>query len=60
MPLPEPTAAETDEQFLDRCMANTVMNSEFPSESERYAACLALLTRYDESVTVIGMEKRKI
>jgi len=43
MPLPKPTSEETEEEFISRCMANDVMNSEYPDRDQRYAVCNSLL-----------------
>jgi hypothetical protein len=40
MPLPKPRATEDKNTFISRCMADTVMNTEFPDNSQRYAVCL--------------------
>ena len=39
MPLPKPSEDESRKQFVDRCMADEVMNSEFPEREQRYAVC---------------------
>lgn len=39
MPLPTPKGKTSKEKFLSSCMANTVMNKEFPNNSQRYAVC---------------------
>lgn len=39
MPLPEPKKNETKDAFLKRCMANDVMNREYPENDQRYAVC---------------------
>lgn len=37
MPKPKPT--ESKSEYIDRCMADSDMNDEYPSSSERYAVC---------------------
>lgn len=39
MPLPRPTDDETEDEFIDRCMADETMVDDFPDESQRRAVC---------------------
>jgi len=39
MPLPEPEKNESVSAFVKRCMADDVMNKEFPDTKERAAVC---------------------
>jgi hypothetical protein len=39
MPLPKPKKGESHEKFIDRCMADAVMNREFPDAAQRRAVC---------------------
>jgi len=39
MPLPKPKPDETEDDFISRCMADDVMNTEYPDESQRAAIC---------------------
>lgn len=39
MPLPKPRGSESHDEFVSRCMANDVMNSEFPDQRQRAAIC---------------------
>ena len=39
MPLPKPIADETQDDFIDRCMASDEMNEEFPDQDQRLAVC---------------------
>lgn len=41
MPIPQPNQGEHEEQFVQRCMADDKMASEYPDESQRYAVCIA-------------------
>jgi len=45
MPIPKPQNSETQGEFLNRCMSNPTMTSEFPDESQRYAICSAQLSK---------------
>lgn len=37
--LPKPKKGESKKKFLNRCMANPSMNSEFPGRAQRFAVC---------------------
>ena len=39
MPIPKPRQNEPDDEFLNRCMGDKVMVSEFPDSKQRYAVC---------------------
>lgn len=39
MPLPVPTGAETESEFISRCMADPTANADFPSSEQRAAVC---------------------
>ena len=39
MPLPKPIEDETQDDFIDRCMASDEMNEEFPDQDQRLAVC---------------------
>ena len=39
MPLPSPRTTETQKDFIDRCMGDSVMNNEYPKQSQRRAVC---------------------
>ena len=39
MPIPKPKPSESNQAFINRCMNDEVMNSEFPNENQRYAVC---------------------
>jgi len=41
MPLPKPTPIEDADKFIDRCMSNDTMNTEYPDEKQRYAVCVS-------------------
>jgi|GEM_PF-2674506 len=43
MPIPTPQNNETDSQFMDRCMSNPTMASEYPRTDQRAAVCTAQL-----------------
>ncbi len=43
MPIPQPRNSETDSQFMDRCMNDPVMESEYPRRDQRIAVCSAQL-----------------
>ena len=39
MPLPTPTPTETKNEFIDRCMSDEVMKTDFPDNMQRLAVC---------------------
>lgn len=39
MPLPKPSDNEQKNDFLSRCMKDSVMNKEFPDYKQRMAVC---------------------
>jgi hypothetical protein len=39
MPLPKPNSGERQSHFINRCMANPTMNSEYPDPKQRRAVC---------------------
>ena len=43
MPLPKPKPQESDNQFINRCMMDDTMSSEYPTRNQRYAVCNNLL-----------------
>ena len=39
MPLPKPRKSETESEFINRCMSDDTMLTEYQSEKQRYAVC---------------------
>ncbi len=39
MPLPKPTDSEDKDDFISRCMADEIMNEDFPDSGQRRAVC---------------------
>ncbi len=55
MPLPKPRKSESESEFINRCMNNDMMLSEYTSEKQRYAVCRvqysdAVRSRYEEKM----------
>jgi hypothetical protein len=48
MPLPKPESNETPKQFLDRCMGDPMMLSEYPDNTRRAAVCHRLNAGHSE------------
>lgn len=46
MPLPKPKKNESHDDFMDRCMGDSVMKNEYEDEKQRYAVCQ---TQWDDS-----------
>jgi hypothetical protein len=40
MPMPTPTPTEDVDKFIDRCMSDENMNTDYPDQKQRYAVCL--------------------
>jgi len=45
MPIPIPKASEEMDAFIQRCMADEVMVTEFPNEKQRLAVCAVQWSR---------------
>lgn len=39
MPLPSPRGSQDHDSFISSCMANDVMNREFPKNAQRFKVC---------------------
>lgn len=39
MPIPKPRAGESQQDFISRCMGDSVMNSDYPDQKQRAAVC---------------------
>jgi hypothetical protein len=39
MPIPKPEKDESNQDFIARCMGDSVMNKEYPDRGQRYAVC---------------------
>lgn len=44
--MPRPRPRETDDEFIQRCMGDSQMQSEFPENDQRYAVCQSKLDTY--------------
>lgn len=58
MPLPKPKEGEDKDKFINRCMVDKTMLSEFPDEKQRYAVCLAQFNKKDQKMAEIPREIR--
>lgn len=47
MPLPTPRPDENEEEWLERCMGDQTMVTEFPDEKQRFAVCLSIWNEED-------------
>ena len=45
MPIPIPKASEEMDTFIERCMTDEVMVTEFPNEKQRLAICAVQWSR---------------
>ena len=55
MPLPKPKKSESESEFINRCMSDDKMRSEYSSEKQRYAVCRvqyadSIRSRYEEKM----------
>jgi hypothetical protein len=41
MPIPKPTASETEKEFVKRCMSDDKMVSEYTDIDQRFAVCVS-------------------
>lgn len=48
MPMPEPKKGESQKDFIERCMADRVMNEEYPEADQRRAVCQSQWDGKDE------------
>ena len=55
MPIPKPTATETKSEFIQRCMTDDVMVSEYENTDQRLAGCS---TSYEENLNEVSKDKR--
>jgi len=39
MPIPTPEKDESNNEYVDRCMGDQVMRSEYPDQAQRAAVC---------------------
>ena len=39
MPIPEKKSSENEQEFLQRCMSDDIMVSEYPDKDQRYTIC---------------------
>jgi hypothetical protein len=59
MPLPKPHDGEKEEDFIERCMADEVMEDEYPDEEQRLAICSDL---WDDgkAIAVLDIERKAV
>ena len=58
MPIPTPTNNESRADFLNRCMTDNNMISEYP-ENQRYAVCVQSWNESDKKVNYVMLEQTK-
>lgn len=51
MPIPKPKKKESHDEFMSRCMADDLMNGEYPDEKQRYAICQAQWDKEKKNMT---------
>ena len=50
MPLPKPRKGQTKEKWLESCMGNSTMVSDYPDSAQRYAVCNSQWERRKKSI----------
>jgi len=45
MPLPKPSNGESRNEFVSRCMGDSIMRQEYPHQDQRSAVCYNLFDR---------------
>lgn len=58
MPIPKPTAKETESEFIQRCMSDEKMKEEYPAQ-QRYAVCASAYTINTKSSKDFRTKKHK-
>ncbi len=53
MPIPKPNEGETQSEFMDRCMSDETMVSEYPDEKQRYAVCVQQSKKEVDKLSII-------
>ena len=56
MPLPKPRPSENRDEFVSRCMGDTTMNNDFPSNGQRFAVCLSQWERREKDEKDAGSQ----
>ena len=56
MPIPTPTSTETKNEFIDRCMSDEVMKTDFADNMQRLAVCSV---SYDKTKLEIKNKTKK-
>ena len=49
MPLPKPKSGEKEQDFISRCMSNSVMKEEFKDKDQRVAVCYSQFKKTNEN-----------
>lgn len=58
MPMPKPKKDESKKDFINRCMSNENMKSEYPDNDQRLAVCYDLWDRKNSQVNADNIERR--
>ena len=58
MPFPKPQNNENHDDFIERCMSDSVMLDEYPDEKQRYAVCQSQLD--EETNTMTAQIERRV
>jgi hypothetical protein len=55
MPIPKPTPTEDVDNYIDRCMSDENMNTDYPDQKQRYAICLVTYEKQAQK-TILAQE----
>lgn len=55
MPIPKPTPTEDVDKFIERCMSDENMNTDYPDQKQRYAICLVTYEKQAQK-TILAQE----
>lgn len=58
MPIPKPKDGEARDDFLSRCMGDSVMNEEYPEQSQRAAVCNAQFSGEEAGMSVAALFRK--
>lgn len=56
MPMPEPTKGEKEQDFISRCMGNSVMLKDFPDKAQRSAVCYKQWGKKDSDMPELKLD----
>jgi len=58
MPLPKPKKGEKEQDFINRCVGDSIMKKEFPDREQRIGVCYSQWRNHKQEVDNMSEEKR--